>query len=413
MPRAAAAQEGPRLRPRGSNQIGLRQFNERVVLQAIRLHGALAQAELARLTHLTAQTVSLIIARLEGDGLLLRLPPVRGRVGQPSVPIALNPDGAFSIGLMVGRRRLDALIVDFAGRVRERLSVAYRYPNPDTLFDQIDAALKALRGSLAPALRERVLGVGVAAPLALEGWQPLLGIEPELAGKWRDVDLRERVAALTDLPVETAKDTAAACVAELVAGRGRSIRSFLYVFVDTFVGGGLVLDSHLRGGVRGNAGAIGSLPMQIGGGVNAPGEAPLPPQMLGLASLWNLESAFSAAGLDPAAFADERAMQDPWRPHTQAWLRSACPALAMGISSAACLLDLEGVIIDGSMHRDTLDVLVQEVKAALALYSWEGVTPPDVLAGTIGSDARALGGALLPMYSNFAPDSELFLKIAP
>jgi predicted NBD/HSP70 family sugar kinase len=412
MPRAAAAQEGPRLRPRGSNQIGLRQFNERVVLQAIRLHGALAQAELARLTHLTAQTVSLIIARLEGDGLLLRLAPVRGRVGQPSVPIALNPDGAFSIGLMVGRRRLDALIVDFAGRVRERLSVAYRYPDPDTLFDQIDAALKALRGSLAPALRDRVLGVGVAAPLGLEGWQPLLGIEPELAGKWRDVDLRERVAALTDLPVDTVKDTAAACVAELVAGRGRSIRSFLYVFVDTFVGGGLVLDSHLRSGMRGNAGAIGSLPMQIGGGP-AGADAPFPPQMLGLASLWNLEAAFSAAGLDPAAFADERAMHDPWRTHTQNWLRSACPALAMGISSAACLLDLEGVIIDGSTHRDTLDVLVQEVKEALALYSWEGVTPPDVLTGTIGSDARALGGALLPMYSNFAPDSELFLKIAP
>jgi predicted NBD/HSP70 family sugar kinase len=412
MPRAAAAPEGPRLRPRGSNQIGLRQFNERVVLQAIRLHGALAQAELARLTHLTAQTVSLIIARLEGDGLLLRLAPVRGRVGQPSVPIALNPDGAFSIGLMVGRRRLDALIVDFAGRVRERLSVAYRYPNPDTLFDQIDAALKALRGSLAPALRDRVLGVGVAAPLGLEGWQQLLDIEPELASKWRQIDLRERIAALTDLPVDTVKDTAAACVAELVAGRGRSIRSFLYIFVDTFVGGGLVLDSHLRSGVRGNAGAIGSLPMQIGvGGASA--DAPFPPQMLGLASLWNLESAFSAAGLDPAAFADERAMQDPWRPHTRAWLHTACPALAMCISSAACLLDLEGVIIDGSTHRDTLDMLVQEVKAALALYNWEGVTPPDVLTGTIGTDARALGGALLPMYSNFAPDSELFLKIAP
>jgi len=32
-------------------------------------------------------------------------------------------------------------------------------------------------------------------------------------------------------------------------------------------------------------------------------------------------------------------------------------------------------------------------------------------AGTIGSDARALGGALLPLYANFAPDRELFLKL--
>jgi hypothetical protein len=34
-----------------------------------------------------------------------------------------------------------------------------------------------------------------------------------------------------------------------------------------------------------------------------------------------------------------------------------------------------------------------------------------VLPGAIGSDARAIGGALLPLYANFAPDRELFLKV--
>ena len=47
------------LRPRGSSQGGLRQYNERVVLHAIRLHGAQPGADIARLTGLTAQTVSI------------------------------------------------------------------------------------------------------------------------------------------------------------------------------------------------------------------------------------------------------------------------------------------------------------------------------------------------------------------
>ena len=55
-----ARTERAHLRPRGSSQGGLRQYNERVVLQAIRLHGALPGAEIARLTGLTAQTVSMI-----------------------------------------------------------------------------------------------------------------------------------------------------------------------------------------------------------------------------------------------------------------------------------------------------------------------------------------------------------------
>ena len=63
------------LRQRGSNHVGMRQYNERVVLQALRLHGSLPKAELARQTGLTAQTIGVITARLEEDQLLRREAP--------------------------------------------------------------------------------------------------------------------------------------------------------------------------------------------------------------------------------------------------------------------------------------------------------------------------------------------------
>jgi len=396
------------LRPRGSNHVGMRQFNERVVLQAIRLHGALPKAEIARVTHLTAQTVQLIIARLEGDGLVVKQAPVRGKVGQPSVPMALNPDGAFSIGIKIGRRGMDMLLVDFAGQVRERLVRSYAFPDPATLFGEIEAGLRQLREALGSE-RSRVLhGVGVAAPLSLGGWESLLGVAPEIAQAWARIDIRARVAELTELPVVFVKDTAAACVAELVSGRGRSMRSYLYVFVDTFIGGGLVLDSHLRGGVSGNAGAVGSLALGAAGGVQG-----LPRQLLSVASLVELESRYRAAGLAEQAWLDDRALSAAWLPHTEAWLRDACPGIALAVHNAACLLDLEGVIIDGSFSRGLLAALLRELTEGLDCYSWEGVSRPEVLPGTIGSDARALGGALLPLYANFAPDRDLFLKLEP
>jgi hypothetical protein len=89
-----ARAERAHLHPRGSSQGGLRQYNERVVLQAIRLHGALPGAEIARLTGLTAQTVSMITKSLIDDGYLRKGEPVRGKVGQPSVPLSLAPDKA-------------------------------------------------------------------------------------------------------------------------------------------------------------------------------------------------------------------------------------------------------------------------------------------------------------------------------
>ncbi len=396
-----------RLEPRGSSQGGVRQYNERVVLEAVRRQGALPAAEIARATGLTAQTVSMITKRLQDDGLLIKGAPQRGKVGQPSVPLSLNPDGAFAIGIKVGRRSLDTLLVDFTGERRQRWTLDYRHADPEAVLAEIAQRLKDIRRKLTPEQRERVQGVGIAAPLSMGGWQQLLGVPARTAEKWQHIDLMAEVAARAELPVTLVKDTAAACVAELVAGRGRGIKSFLYVFVDTFIGGGLVLDGHLRAGLSGNAGAIGSLPLSM-----AKSERDTPPaQLLSVASLLNLEQLYGAAGLDVGAASDERALQAPWRKQTARWLADASAAIAQAVNCTACLLDIEGVILDGSFSRELQAALIDESEAAMARYSWEGVARPQLLAGSIGSDARALGGALLPLYANFAPDRELFLKV--
>jgi predicted NBD/HSP70 family sugar kinase len=351
--------------------------------------------------------VSLITKRLLDDGLLLKGEPQRGKVGQPSVPLRLNPDGAFAVGIKVGRRSLDVLLVDFTGQARQRWSLEYRFADPDAVLAEIAQRLKEVRRKLSAPMRGRIQGIGIAAPLSLGGWQQLLGFPAGTAEKWNRIDLRAEVARLADMPVELIKDTAAACVAELVAGRGRTVKSFLYIFVDTFIGGGLVLDSHLRAGISGNAGAIGSLPLWL---AKSDRDSP-PAQLLSVASLLNLEQLYSAAGFDAGAAVDARALQAPWRPLTEQWLDQAGAAIAQAVNTSACLLDLEGVILDGSFDRPLLARLLEQTERSLARYSWEGVSRPQLLAGTIGSDARALGGALLPLYANFAPDRDLFLKV--
>ncbi|NML18054.1 ROK family transcriptional regulator [Azohydromonas sp. G-1-1-14] len=394
------------MKPRGSSQGGLRQYNERVVLHAIRLHGALPGADLARLTGLTAQTVSQISKRLLEEGLLVKGEPVRGKVGQPSVPLGLRPDGAFAVGVHVGRRSLDLVLVDFVGAVRERWTLEHDFPDPETVLAEIERRLKSIRRKLGPEGSERITAIGLAAPQSMGGWASLLGVDPAQAARWSGIELHEEVARRTGLPVQALKDTAAACVSELVAGRGHSVHSFLYLFVDTLIGGGLVLDSRLRAGLHGNAGAVGSLPLGLAGA-----GASMPAQLLSVASLLGLEQRWRQAGLAADALAQGQALQAPWREHTEAWLQQAGRAIAMAANAATCLLDLEGVIVDGAFDRELLQALLRAVEQAMALYSWEGVARPQLAAGTIGADARAIGAALLPLYANFAPDRDLFLKI--
>ncbi|MEO8244722.1 MAG: winged helix-turn-helix transcriptional regulator, partial [bacterium] len=155
---------------RGTNQSGMRDYNERLVLSLVRHYGALAKSDIARMTGLSAQTTSVIMRALEQDGLLRRGEPVRGKIGQPSVPMSLDPDGAFFLGLKIGRRSTDLVIVDFLGNVRATHRRVYRYPTPGAVVGFVAEALPGLMQALTPDQRNRISGMGVAMPFQLWNW---------------------------------------------------------------------------------------------------------------------------------------------------------------------------------------------------------------------------------------------------
>src|SRR5579863_3153757 len=103
---AAAANTG------GANQAGVRLYNERLLLSLVRRFGPLSKIEVARLTGLSVQATSAIMNRLQADGLLRREAPLRGRVGQPTIPMSIDPEGAYSFGFKIGRRSCELVLVD-------------------------------------------------------------------------------------------------------------------------------------------------------------------------------------------------------------------------------------------------------------------------------------------------------------
>ena len=116
----------------GSNQTGLGQYNERLILSLVRRQPGIAKAELARLTHLTPQTISVIVNRLIEDGYIITGAKQRGRVGKPSTGLLLNKEGVFSIGVKIGRRSLDIIWVLMAVllSVKQAIMIFQSQPKP-------------------------------------------------------------------------------------------------------------------------------------------------------------------------------------------------------------------------------------------------------------------------------------------
>ena len=381
---------------RGSNQSGMRDHNERLVLSLVRQHGALAKSDIARITGLSAQTVSVIMRALEQDGLLLRGEPVRGRIGQPSVPMHLNPDGALFLGLKIGRRSADLVLIDFLGHVRDSRRRTYRYPTPDGIVAFVCDALPDLMAPLPGPARARVSGMGVAMPFQLWNWVQALGAPQTEMDAWRDRDIQADLAAMTQMPVYVQNDATSACGAELVFGTGEKPRDFLYFYFGTFIGGGLVLNGQLFLGRTGNAAGVGPIPV--------PGPDGRMRRLFDAASLAVLAERMEAAGenADPLW---ERPVEWQVSPAVlTAWLDEAAEGLASAILSATTLLELEAVLIDGWMPPAIRAEITTRTAAALARLDLSGITPPLVREGTVGAQARSLGAAAIPLSQRYLLD---------
>ncbi|MBB3592682.1 putative NBD/HSP70 family sugar kinase [Rhizobium sp. BK529] len=386
----------------GANQIRVRAYNERLVLSLVRLYGALSKADIARRSGLSAQTVSVIMRALEKEGLLSRGEPIRGRVGQPSIPMRLNPDAVYSFGVKIGRRSADLVLMDFVGKIRLQLHRIYAYPLPHEILSFVTQGIKELEGKLDERERGRIAGLGIAAPFELWNWADEVGAPAGAMEVWRDFDLQAEIAEQVSYQVFLQNDATSACGAELVFGIGPSYPDFVYFFIGSFIGGGIVLNSSIFSGKTGTAGAIGPLPVRGKNGETL--------QLLEIASIFVLENMLRERGIDPQPLwysADD--WVDFGEP-MEAWIQDTAKALAQAIVAAASIIDFSAAVIDGGFPDWVRRRIVQATIYEAEKLDLQGVVMPDIVEGVVGAQARAIGGASLPIFARYLTDQNVLFK---
>lgn len=402
----AAAEEVPPAPPlpasRGGSQGGLRLYNERLILSLIRRHGSLTRVGIARATGLSLQTTTVIINRLTDDGLLLPGERQRGRIGQPAVPFRLNPDGALGVGVLIGRRSAEVVLMDLTGRIRARLRRTHPWPEPEAVMGFAREGLSQLTRRLPRAAARRIAGLGVAIPSVLWQWNDIVGAPAGALDAWRDLDVAASLDGAGRWPVTVCNDGTAACAAELTFGHGGRHADFAYFYVGAFVGGGIVLDGMLLPGRTGNAGALGSLPVaHRQGGVR---------QLLRTASVWRLEQRLLAAGRSSDVL---WRMPDDWQglgAPLADWIEETAGALAQACLAAAAVIDFQAVLIDGNFPAAVRRRLVIRVRERAARIEQAGLSDFVIEEAAVGRDARSIGAAALPLLASFGQDRDVLLK---
>jgi predicted NBD/HSP70 family sugar kinase len=383
----------------GTNLERAGDYNQRVVLQAIRVNGPITRAELSKITGLTAPAVSNIAQRLQNDRLIMGVGRVTGARGQPATKFMVDPDGCLSIGVNIDRDHITVLALDLLGKIRARWTKTIDFALPDAVAKACRSQIQKIVNR--PEFRDtQILGLGVALPDDL-GSVPLPH-QPDGYSAWSAVNVSQMFSEfLPGRPVFVENDAAAAALGELQFGQGVNRSSFFYMLVNFGLGGGLVIDGHYVRGANGRSGEIGFLPNR-----SAATDAVTLQDFVSVSALLKHldDTGYAFGGAD-----DLEKPELNVRALIDAWVEVAADLLAEPLINLSCLIDPEAVLIGGRLPSWIIDDLANALNHRLRQAHTLPALPP-VLRAATAADAPAVGAAILPFIDKLLPSRATLMK---
>jgi predicted NBD/HSP70 family sugar kinase len=238
----------------------LREANRLRVVDELRRHGTLSRADLARITGLSATTMTALVAELLNSGLVVEQALRDGAAepagrGRPPVLLRLDASAGGALGIDFGHRHLRVAVADLS-----RTVLAERAMEIDVDAEaghSLDAAAALVEEVLDEAGMERgrVIGAGVGLPGPIDARTGAVGSSVILAD-WVGLKPAEELARRLDVPVTVDNDANLGALGEVSLGAARGLGDVIYVKVASGIGAGLVLGRLYHGSV-GLAGELG------------------------------------------------------------------------------------------------------------------------------------------------------------
>lgn len=368
-----------------------------------------SKSDLARAAHLTPAAVADIVDGLEQAGFVKQVGKRFGQRGSPSILYRLAPERIYSVGIKIGRRALEAVLVDFAGEVRARASHEYRYPDPDLVRRAGNTSLANFEALVDGLDDASIVGVGIASPYFLGGWSEELGFPDDLGDRWEAIDLMTFFATPPKVPVFIENDATSAALAELVQGAGARFHDFMHISIDTFVGGGLVQSGKVHTGPHGNSAALGPLPVSPSSLDSVAAKPARYQSLLHRASIYVLVNHLKSRGIEIVRVRELDPMPPGAREPLFEWIEDCANALVEAIIAITSVIDIEAIVLDSILPRSIHLELLAKVQNQFNRVSAIGIVAPEIIPGQFGPEASPIGAAMLTFSALLAPDSSVLM----
>lgn len=359
--------------------------SDRKVLGATLRSGGLTQPAISRETGLAQQSVSRLVKGLIERGALYEGERISdGRRGQPSMHVEIAPDFLYTFGVAMMTDALSVVLMDFSGVVLEQAFQPMPVMTRPKVFETLEHVFAQFlkKRSLS---RDRVFGVGVGISGYSLGGKGRYNT-PRALDDWALVDIEAILSDRLGYQVWVENDGNVAAIGESLVGAGRTYADFVYLFVSTGIGGGVVIDHSLMRGRNGNGGEIGLI---------------LPRGAYAQPDLTLLRNLVAKSGIETSGISDMLSRFSIDWEGNQEWIERTRDSFSLIASALAAILDPDAIIIGGRLPKVLAERLIPHIEIFDDARRAEPRPMPRIIVSETLGDACAIGAAALPFHKHF------------
>jgi predicted NBD/HSP70 family sugar kinase len=381
-----------------------REINRRIALNLIRTNQPISRADLARLMGTRRGAVSLLVNELIRDGAIFEGATGEAKRGRKPTFLYVDSRKRCVVAVDIRPTRTFVMVTDLVGR---QLASVTSFPTERDPKRFVAGLVKRVKAILVEHKDlGRCQGVGVVVPGMVESETGCVLLAPNLG--WRNLRLRDPIAAALGVPVQIENSGKACALAQLwAAGEAKAPSNFVYITVSDGLGVGIVLGGEVVRGQHNIAGEFGHVPLNIDGprcGCGATGcwEAYVS-NLATLSRYFGRDLRERPVSADGALTVDDliaRARGGDGK--ALAALLSTARYLGLGLGSVVNAIDPSHVYIGGEITAawDLIEATVRSGLAERALTSSAGATPITIVPPE--QYPRLRGAAALIAASSFA-----------
>lgn len=238
----------------------IKKINRSLIIKEIVNKGMISRAELAKEVDLTRATISVQVADLLEEGLVIETHLEHNAVGRKPIMLSLNAEAGYALGIDLDNKQISYTLTNLIGSIIAYEIVALHTSNYDEIVEMLATNINRYANQFNDT-QYGIVGVCIAVH-GLVGNDEIVHFVPQLG--WHDVKLKTDLEKCIDLTIHVENNANLSAFSERIFTH-HDTENLLTATFYSGIGLGMIMNNKFVRGHNGFAGEIGHMIIFPGG----------------------------------------------------------------------------------------------------------------------------------------------------